>query len=127
MDLTKIDVPFSQLDRETQIALFTAWLDGVEIELWFCGWTKKSDLRWMKNSIYRVAATKPSIDWSAVSPQFKWLAIDKNGVAILCADKPYPVIDNWMADEFVMAEAFASYKPGTCDWHSSLVQRPEGL
>lgn len=34
----------------------------------------------------------------------------------------------WMAEqEYIPASNFASFKPGTCDWKDSLVERPEGV
>lgn len=123
-DLTKIDKPFEELDRETKIALFTAWVDGAQIEN---NHGTVNYPAWNRGYTYRVAVTKPSIDWSHVAPQFKWMATDEDGVTCLFSEKPVAVGDNWMGDVFVDAMAFASFVPGNCDWKDSLVKRPEGV
>ena len=72
------------------------------------------------------AITKPSIDWSHVSEDFQWLAMDEGGLHHLFAEKPEPVVLEWAADAlYIKAEHFASFTPGTCSWCDSLVKRPE--
>ena len=72
------------------------------------------------------AATKPSINWSHVSEDFQWLAMDEGGLHHLFAEKPEPVVLEWAADAlYIKAEHFASFTPGTCSWCDSLVKRPE--
>ena len=72
------------------------------------------------------AITKPSIDWSHVSEEFQYLAMDEEGLHSLFAEKPEPVVLEWAANgRYIHAEYFASFVPGTCDWKDSLVKRPE--
>ena len=72
------------------------------------------------------AAVKPSIDWSHVSEDFQYLAMDENGKHCLFAEKPEPIVLEWAADAlYINAKHFASFIPGTCDWKDSLVKRPE--
>lgn len=62
------EVPFGQLERHVQLALFNAWLDGAQIECqddW--GWTPLPHPSWLRSHCYRIALppapkTKPSID-----------------------------------------------------------------
>ena len=124
MDLTKIDKPFGELDRETKIALFAAWVDGSKIE--YDG-DIIYDIGWYENCVYRVAVTKPSIDWSHVAPQFKWMATDDSGETWLYDDHPEILGKIWVFNglDCFEIDAFASFTPGTCDWKDSLVQRPE--
>ena len=69
--------------------------------------------------------TKPSIDWSNVSKDFQYLAMDENGKHHLFAEKPEPVILEWASDMlYIKADHFASFTPGTCNWSDSLVERP---
>ena len=73
------------------------------------------------------AATKPSIDWSHVSPEYNYLARDSNGLGYLCGKNPHRVDRTWsMEAPYISATTFTSYIPGTCDWKDSLVKRPEG-
>lgn len=96
-------------------------------------WELVTNPEWFGHTVYRAvktAPTKPSIDWSHVAPQFKWLAQDSDGTMWLCAEKPTPQPTYWFVfgdDAIESARAVASAKPGTCDWKDSLVQRPEGV
>lgn len=72
------------------------------------------------------------IDWSHVAPEFKWMARDdKDQSAFLFTEEPFLDGGVWESRGFwhclgsdAPAAAFASYKPGTCDWKDSLVKRP---
>ena len=70
--------------------------------------------------------TKPSIDWSHVSPEYNYLAQDSYGRGYLCAKKPHRMSTAWsMETPYVRAAAFTSYEPGACNWTDSLVKRPD--
>ena len=71
------------------------------------------------------AITKPSIDWNHVSPEYNYLAQDKNGDGYLCGKNPHRVDVIWsMETPYISATTFTSYVPGTCKWKDSLVERP---
>lgn len=80
---------------------------------------------------YLPAPAKPSIDWKAVAPQYKYLARDKNGRAYLYKDAPFTGAITWLPSRtdptfnISLTDAFVSYLPGDCDWKDSLVERPE--
>jgi hypothetical protein len=126
MDLTKIDRPFGELDRETKVALLSAWVDGAQIQ--FKGFNIASP-QWHPHYVYRVVVTKPSIDWSHVAPQFKWMATSKSGLTWLFEADPYLGQAMWCTNtgRCINADTFASFRAGTCDWKDSLVQRPEEM
>ena len=72
------------------------------------------------------ATTKPSIDWSHVSPEYNYLVQDSDGEGYLCGKKPTHVKSGWFAESVnISASTFTSYTPGTCDWKDSLVKRPD--
>ena len=72
------------------------------------------------------AITKPSIDWSHVSEDFQYLAMDSGGLHHLFTEKPEPIAVEWTTHAlYIYAGHFASFIPGTCDWRDSLVKRPE--
>ena len=72
------------------------------------------------------AVTKPSIEWSHVSEDFQYLAMDSGGLHHLFAEKPEPIAVEWTTHAlYIYAEHFASFTPGTCDWKDSLVERPD--
>lgn len=126
MDLTKIDKPFGELDRETKIALFAAWVDGAKIEYdW--GAVQTSLPCFQMQYTYRVAPTKPSIDWSHVACELKWMATDDSGETWLYDEQPEIFGKIWVynGSHCIEVNALASFTPGTCDWKDSLVQRPE--
>ena len=71
------------------------------------------------------AVTKPSIDWSHVSENFQWLAMDMRGRHHLFVEKPERISAEWITHAlYIYADHFASFTPGTCDWTDSLVKRP---
>ncbi len=130
MDLTKIDKPFGELDRETKIALFAAWVDGDGLEHYSSSageWVYTEVPSWNSRVRYRKAApTKPSIDWDHVSCEFKWMAKDSDGRTFVYNAPPCLGFRRWdFYGIYVIATAFASFTPGTCDWKDSLVRRPE--
>ena len=72
------------------------------------------------------AATKPSIDWSHVSPDYNYLVQDAHGRGYLCAKKPHRENTAWsMETPYIRAATFTSYEPGACNWKDSLVKRPD--
>ena len=72
------------------------------------------------------ATTKPSIDWSHVSEDYKYLAMDEDGLHHLYVERPILKPSQWATNDlYINAGHFASFIPGTCDWKGSLVKRPE--
>ncbi len=70
--------------------------------------------------------TKPSIDWSHVSEDFQYLAMDSGGLHHLFTEKPEPTAEEWTTHVlYIYAEHFASFSAGTCHWRDSLVKRPD--
>lgn len=82
---------------------------------------------------YDVYTEKPSIDWSHVSPEYRWLFVTSHGEGVLAEEKPdlYSQADidtpgYWLVNpgnKFIEVEGFASYKRGDCPWYDSLVER----
>ena len=75
------------------------------------------------------STTKPSIDWSQVKEDYKWLAADANGGAYVF--KVEPELDEsgyWCSggSAYFSVNGLVSYSRGACDWKDSLVKRPEG-
>ena len=73
------------------------------------------------------ATAKPSIDWSHVKGEYKWLSVDKDGSVYVYENEPeHSERDYWYSQEGIHYEVsgLASYTPGTCDWQDSLVKRP---
>ena len=76
---------------------------------------------------YRIKPTTPdTIDWSHVAPDCNWVARDLDGSVSLFTSRPEPYSNHWDARQGAAADAnaFASYKRGTCDWKDSLAERP---
>jgi len=102
---------------------------------------EKENSQWMRDAIdneilaglsmrFEAKKTKPSIDWSHVSPEYKWLARDEDGLSYLYIEKPECGKSMWMVmvtKDCIEIKGFKSYKAGTCDWKDSLVERPEGV
>lgn len=131
VDLTKVDVPFGELSRELKLALMAAWVDGQKMEsatLVNSEWALCATPSWFSNCRYRVRPaplTPDSIDWSHVAPEWRFMARDRGGLAWLYSNEPRPEENSWrFGRDLTKADAFASYRIGTCDWKDSLVVRP---
>lgn len=117
---------FGDLTKEEKMTLVAAWIDGEDIEH-FClpdQWHLVKQPSWQNNAVYRVVDKRPQIDWSHVSPEYNWLAMDEDGDHWLYEKKPSRVRDGW-SDVCGMTEphAFRSFKKGNCDWKESLIGR----
>lgn len=70
---------------------------------------------------------KPSINWNHVRREYKFLAEDSDGNAWLYLEEPFlNGGEYWRSSsgEYIKANSYATYTPGTCDWKDSLVERP---
>lgn len=95
-------------------------------EFYFDGeWFNIDHPSWDDDVVYRLATQKPSIDWSHVSDRFIALATNIHGSSYLYARRPAKNQIEWDCyGEWIRAECFASFRPGTCRWEDSLVMRP---
>lgn len=94
------------------------------------GWEKVEHPIWNWEEFeYRIAVTKPSIDWSHVSEEYNYLATNENGVTYLYTDMPklFKAYGLWASSKgkFTTAKQFTSFKPGNCPYKKSLVERPK--
>ena len=84
---------------------------------------------WSDAETYHIVYSKPSIDWSHVNKEYKWLAVDEDGKACVTVLEPREKKCFWVAEDpnssAIPAEYFASFKRGTCDWEDSKIRRPE--
>ena len=74
------------------------------------------------------SAIKPSIDWSHVESEYKWLSVDKDGSAYVYENEPErSENDCWycLKGSLIEVNGLASYTPGTCGWEDSLIERPK--
>ena len=140
IDLTKIDQPIGDLDDALAGALLLAWWRGELLQYMTSegGWKNRPKMpEYMVDPrmAYRLAPpplTKPSIDWSAIKPDWKWLARDESGKAYLYRKEPEMLDVAWYysSDDYSFATGanhLSSCDLGTCDWKDSLVMRPEGV
>ena len=73
------------------------------------------------------ASIKPSIDWTQIKDEYKWLAVDVNGCAYVYENEPnIDGIAYWYSSgaTYFRVNGLVSYSRGTCDWKDSLVKRP---
>ena len=130
--VTEEDEPkrFGELAELDQMALFAAWLRGEVIENYCTNskWYLNNHPSWANGVAYRikpVELTKPSIDWSHVHEDYKWMATDEEGGTFVFTSLPRLKRDVWSNDhDEPEAAIFTSFKVGTCDWKDSLVERP---
>jgi len=77
----------------------------------------------------RIKAVPDYIDWSQVSPEFKYMARCHNGAAFLFTDHPIKInlsqgFFKSSKGDYVAANVFSSFKRGTVSIDESLVERP---
>ena len=73
------------------------------------------------------AVIKPSIDWTQIKDEYKWLAVDVNNCAYVYENEPnIDGIAYWSTSSatYFRVNGLVSYSRGTCDWKGSLVKRP---
>ena len=74
------------------------------------------------------ASIKPSIDWTQIKDEYKWLAVDASECAYVYENEPnIDGIAYWCSSSatYFHVNGLVSYSRGTCDWEDSLVKRPE--
>ena len=74
------------------------------------------------------ATIKPSIDWTQIKDEYKWLAVDVNNCAYVYENEPnIDGIAYWSTSgaTYFHVNGLVSYSRGTCDWEDSLVERPK--
>lgn len=118
--------------RHIHADLIHAWAEGAKIQALPRGsaiWGYVDHPNWYEDSEYRIAQTKPSINWEHVHPDYNWMATDKSDRTHLFKNEPVFDDDDlgtWGYDgsRWIRASSHASFKAGTCDWKDSLVSRP---
>lgn len=118
---------------EKHRAIAHAWVDGAEIEgrdpkapyPVLHEWAISEFPAWLDYWEYRIALTKPSINWEHVAPEYVALATDRDGSSYIFTRVPEATANTWGTGYPCKgAEIFQSFVKGTCDWKDSLVLRP---
>lgn len=102
------------------------WLNG-----------NKPKLDWRKSLTERTAKAehrKPTVDWSRVPAHFDWIATNEDHATFAYSDRPIPD-DSRKGDGYWTTEpgqkcwwiddAECKFRIGTCNWKSSLLERPD--
>ena len=74
------------------------------------------------------ATAKPSINWTQIKDEYKWLAVDVNKCAYVYENEPSSDGSAYWCSSgatYFHVNGLVSYSRGTCDWKDSLVKRPE--
>ena len=112
------------------IEVMQHFVDGGEVEYFSSAhgaWYTVEHPTWADHVKYRIKKlTKPSIDWSHVAPEFKWMATDEVWDTYLYQEEPTRRLGGWVVESYqIDVEGFASFKRGNCNWKDSLIKRPE--
>ena len=130
--MTDEPLKFVNLSIEDKLKLIEAYVRGRPVE-YFCagGWYPKGDfwgkLDFRSDIPYRIARTKPSVNWDHVHPNYNYIARDESGESYAYGEKPKKTHFGW---RFTLGAGpentaiLASYDPGGCDWKDSLISRP---
>jgi len=100
-----------------------------ELNRWFGVGVGNHDIH--MSIIYRVPGRPDEIDWSAVHPDYNYMARDENGEVWLHLEKPSKHSDCWVSggglwiiQNISVDCVFSSYKNNGLPWDQSLVMRP---
>lgn len=121
---------FGELPAEEQKELlYESLVRGVAVEVLeenTGSWCLARYPVWDTNAYYRLRNSPPSIDWTVVAPEFRWLARNPNGQCFLYEQMPVKGNSIWLfLGPQHSAAPFASFHPGNCPWGQSLVERPD--
>lgn len=143
VDLTKIDVPFGELDERTQDRFAGAVARGAKVQIYSNPVAAWEDMHmhmppaWLPRSRYRLKSTytMPSVDDAVfrAMPGTKAIAWD-NGIPFAHAftEVPTPLYAEWARGDGyalpLLHEFFGDLiQRGGCPWDQAIVLRPEGL
>jgi len=116
---------FKDETREQQLKLFSAWLDGEEIEMLYCGEWEASSPTWSIEICYRIKSTADIVPWGAIYEDYQWYARDEDGMACVFVAKPNKSNSRWDRSTFwAISRRLVGHKIGTCHWKDSLQERP---
>jgi hypothetical protein len=118
---------FEELTRKEQLELFEAYLDDKVIEVIYnYAWEVIKVPLWYKKSYYRVALSKPNINWLCFKEDYKWLYKDENNHLWLSVNKPVVQYEGWncLGNTEVLPVCLLNLEKGSCYWRDSLVERP---
>lgn len=120
-------------NRHVHADLMHAWAEGAKIEAYdeHKGWYP-CEPTWCTSVKYRIAETKPSIDWSHVHPDYNYLTTEPDdeevrGMLYEVPPTPHEEYKTWekaYGTKCAEITALASFKAGNCDWQDSLICRP---
>lgn len=122
------------------IEVMEAYERGEEVEIRLSGnnqWTPRASNIWDWAACdYRIvpqpAPIPITLDWSALKPEWRWVAADADEFVFLYKSKPVLDLDDgcWVAhsgEDTAQGDTLASFSRGTVPWDKSLIERPEGV
>ncbi len=123
---------FGDLSKEDKLALFEAWLEGSQIQIYVADeWFDVLKPVWCHDYVHRIKPDEPdSIDWSQVNPKWKYMARDGDGEVVLYTIEPKFDEDcqYWnvclCSGSQDITDIVSSYVQGTVHPRDSLVKRP---
>lgn len=128
--------PYETLPKALRAAILALWACGARLEYRTNGvWLPKVDSDFnpnfaMSHLRFQLPPKLPVIDWRHVHTDFKFLTVDPEGRGWLWSAEPIAQTNYWVHAPFttyIPASGFASYRPGTCAWTESLIERPHNL
>lgn len=100
---------------EEMIAVMQHYVDGGSVEYEYAKgkWCDNPFPTWCWGNVpYRIAVTKPSVNWDHVHPDYNWLARDQNGKCYVFEVRPERDDDTWWTtSEYANATVYASLTP----------------
>lgn len=120
---------FKDLTKEERSEIVEALVSGLEVECFYFGkWEPAYSIIELRYA-YRVKQRKLDIPWEIIKPEYKWAAMDGNGVVFVYEEVPVKAsgwwnvrVNNGVAS--CISETLSIDTTGI-SWENSLTQRPE--
>lgn len=120
---------FTELTREEQLEILTAWLDG-KVERYnhyYEKWLPELSEAFFANSRYRIKPTTLNINWSVIDKKWNFAAMDENGEIYLYELEPACDSFCWMYVDYTDSVEITNIFPDIdkdVNWETSLTERP---
>lgn len=122
-------------EQEHMVQILLAKMQGIEVELYDRigkEWITSATSAVYVNTNYRIKSHELPITremWAMIDKEWKWAAMDKDGVIYFYKDEPCIFADNdfWFPGDDSYHESILAINTDGIDWRKSLTKRPEGV
>lgn len=116
--------PFRDLTPEERREIVEALISGDLEQNLGDGWKEARMIHALY--AYRTRPRQLAIPWDVIKPEYKWAAMDNDGMVVLHRTMPKRVFIGFVSDGECTVDMLNINTAGI-DWRESLTERPEGV